>query len=399
MIWLTLFIPIFAIIALLNNRKVVLWEHLILFGVPAIAIIISYFVALSTLIVDNEYWNGYVTSATYYQSWQEWDHQTCYRSCNCHQVCTGSGDDRRCHEVCSQCPYDCSHCDDHAERWEASDNLGSSWNITPATFETWAAIWGNRVFVELNRHINYHNGVFQTCGRDGDAFRTTFVGDSTKIIPVVLEKHYANKAQTTFKPVDTAKIQEYELFNYPVYDRFRYNPVLGLNDAKVSRNLAIWNAKLGKIKQVHMLLLVFHNQSIEAAKYQEQFWKGGNKNEFILAVNIDKACDWDSTLPGISCRDTIQWAKVISWTDQRGLKTQVENAVLRMCFDKDIDYIAIIDTMAQKVQSQFIRKNWHAFDAIKVQPSHKAIIITMILTVFITASVAAFILFNDVERS
>lgn len=397
MIWFDLLIPITAIVVLWSNiicktrDKIVGWEYAILFGTPCIAIIISYFIAVGSQKVDVEYWNGFITSATYTQSWQEWDHRTCYRDCNCHQVCTGSGEDRRCRQECSRCPYDCSHCDDHSETYSASDNLGNSWSITPATFETWASLWGNRVFIDMNRHINYHTDFFgNTCGRDGDAYKTTYVNGSENILPVVIPKHYSNKIQTTFKPVDTSRVREFELFDYPVYDRFNYNPVLGLNNHQVSRRLANWNARLGNAKQVHMLLLVYRNQPIEAANLQEQYWKGGNKNEFILTMSVGR--------PVNDTVDFIQWAKVISWTDQRGLKAQVENTVSNMRFDRDIDYVAIVDTMALKVKDQFIRKNWHAFDNIKVRPSKTAETTTFILTLLVTIGISFFIIFNNVDR-
>jgi len=398
MIWFALLIPAVIVVLLWSDliygtrKKIVGWEYALLFGTPGLAIVISYLIAVSSQQVDTEYWNGFITSATYTQSWQEWDHETCYRDCNCHQVCTGSGEDRRCRQECSRCPYDCSHCDNHPEVYRASDNLGNTWSITPATFETWAGLWGNRVFIDMNRHINYHTDFFgNTCGRDGDAFKTTYNGGTENILPVVLQKHYSNKIQTTFKPVDTSKVREFELFDYPVYDRFNYNPVLGLNDPRVSRRLANWNARLGNAKQVHMLLLVYHNQPIEAAKWQEEYWKGGNKNEFILAMSVGRPAD-DTV-------DFIQWAKIISWTDQRGLRAQLESVVSGMHFEKDIDYVAIVDTMAVRVKAQFIRKNWHAFDKIKVRPSKTAEAITWILTLIITAGVGCFIVFNDVKRT
>jgi len=207
---------------------------------------------------------------------------------------------------------------------------------------------------------------------------------------VVLQKHYSNKIQTTFKPVDTSKIREFELFDYPVYDRFNYNPVLGLNNHLVSWRLANWNARLGNAKQVHMLLLVYHNQPIETAKWQERYWKGGNKNEFILAISVGR--------PAEDTVDFIQWAKVISWTDQRGLKAQLESTISRMRFENGINYIAVVDTMAVRVKNQFIRKNWHAFDNIKVRPSETAVIVTWILTLFISVGVGCFVVFNGVDK-
>jgi hypothetical protein len=395
-IWIALLLPVFAALFLMTTakNKVVLWEYLLLL-VPVTSVIVSYFIALGVRQVDTEYWNGYVNSATYYQSWQTWVHRTCYRNVNCRQVCSGSGESRSCHEVCDRVPYDCSYCADHSEEWTASDNLGSTWNITPTTFDTWAQSWSNRSFVELNRPINYHNGFLVTCGRDGDAYRTVFNNDSSKIVPVTLTKHYINKIQTTFQKVDTSEVTQYELFNYPTYDRFSYNPVLGLNDIRVSNRLAQWNARLGQQKQVHMLLLVFRDQPIEAAEHQSQYWKGGNKNEFILAVGERKDCMWDSTGIAVPCRDIIEWAKVISWTDQRDLKQHVESAVLNM---HGIDYFAIVDTMAANVKQSFVRKNWHTFDNIKVEPSRTAAIVTLILSILVTVTIGIYVVANGTTK-
>jgi hypothetical protein len=397
MIWWALIIPLVAVISLLTSKKIVLWEYLILFGIPSVAIVITYFISLSARQIDTEYWNGYVNSAIYYQSWQTWDRETCYKNVNCHEVCTGSDENKICSEHCDRVAYDCSHCDNYPEEWEASDNLGNEWRITSATYETWANMWHNKVFVELNRHIEFNTGLFGGCGKDGDAYRVTYNNDTNKIIPVVIGKHYINKVQTTYKELDTSIINEYELFNYPIYDRFNYNPVLGINDFKVSKRLANWNAILGKSKQVHMLLLVFHNKTIEAAEYQEKYWRGGNKNEFILTVGVNKVCEWDSTLPGISCGDIIQWAKVISFTDQRGLKSKIESIVSNM--KNNIDYKAIVDTMAINVSKSFIRKDWDYYDSISVQPSKTAIIITYIITFIFTGGIVLFVLFNDINRT
>jgi hypothetical protein len=137
-----------------------------------------------------------------------------------------------------------------------------------------------------------------------------------------------SKSVFNFAEVDSEDVKAYKLFKYPHNVEFNYNPILGFYDPKASLKLQKYNAQIGSWKQVHMLILVFKDQPVKAAIMQEGYWKGGNKNEFILCMGI---------------RDTsISWAKVISWTEVDELKIRVEKEVQGMPLNmtKIVDYMA-----------------------------------------------------------
>lgn len=348
---------------------------MILFLIPLIAIIVSYFVSINSQTKDTEYWNSYLTKATYFESWETYDYQICTR-----ETCSGSGKNRTCHTE----TYDCSQCDRYPEHWVAYDNIGESYKITRSHFEKLCKIWGNKSFRDMNRHID-HSGL---CGKDGDAYETKFSGEFNLIQPVCVQHKYENRIQCSksvfnFKPVDSADSAKYDLFRYPNYESmgiFNYNPMLGWSGKDAVDRLRKWNAKLGASKEVHMMVLVFIGKPIEAAYFQERLWGGGNKNEFILCI-------------GANNQKKIQWAHVISWTEKEILKKGLAQKVMDMPFDM----VAIVDTMATNVHNQFIRKKFADFNYIKIRPTNNAILITFIITLIITLGIALFAVLNHFD--
>lgn len=346
------------------------WEYVALFVVPLIGIVISYFVSVSAQTMDTEYWNTYITHATYFEYWESYVKKTCSRRVSCGKDCTKT-------EF-----YDCSYCDRNPEYWEAYDNIGGAYHISRTQFEELCKIWGNRVYQNLHRDIHYHG----LCGKDGNAYNTKFNGDFDLLQPLVLKRTYENRVQCSrsvfnFEPVDSSEIRLYGLYKYPDYvDMFHYTPIVGTYDGPASNRLRKWNALLGSSKQVHMLVLVYINKPVESVSYQERFWKGGNKNEFILCI-------------GINNQKEVQWSRVISWTEQERLKNELASKIMGMPFELTM----IVDTMATMVKSQFIRKKFSDFSYIKIQPTGKAVVITFIVTILITIGISIFSVLNPFD--
>jgi hypothetical protein len=161
---------------------------------------------------------------------------------------------------------------------------------------------------------------------------------------------------------------------------FNYNPMLGWSDRKAVDRLRKWNSKLGAMKQVHMMVLVFIGKPVEAAIHQERLWGKGNKNEFILCIGIDN-------------QKNIDWAYVISWTDVEILKHGLAQTVMGMPFDM----VAIVDTMAAQVRSRYRRKEFADFSYIKVRPTMRATIITYLITLLLTVGVSVFVVLNPFD--
>ncbi|RLG45586.1 MAG: hypothetical protein DRN81_01330 [Thermoproteota archaeon] len=223
---------------------------------------------------------------------------------------------------------------------------------------------------------------------DGDAYVTVYDKIFEHTVPVVKQHAYKNKVQSSksvfnFEPVDTAQIRKYSLYEYPNYEAmgiFDYNPVMGIVDQKVTNQLRWHNAHMGATWKVNMMLLVFHNQPIRAAFLQEQYWKRGNKNEFILCLGHSGG--------------KITWAKVISWTDKKMIMKTVEQKARMMDYD---DLVSIVDMMANEVKTgNFTYKKFEEdFEYINVQPTFKAVMIAMIVTLFLTLIICTISIFNN----
>lgn len=365
MIWFALLIPVAAIIilAVAFTRKMVWWEYLLMFGIPVMAIALGKAISVSSQNMDTEFWNSYVVNATYEEPWNEYIHRTCTRSypCGKNQTCTQS--------------YDCSYVDYHPARWWMTDNLGETHFISKAMFEALCRDWANRVFVDRRRA--YHS-------IDGDAYTTTYpAGDFDKLLPLCIKHRYENRVQCSkslfnFMDIDSLTKAQYKLFDYPPANGLNYNPILGIKDPQASIRLQRYNGLYGSSKFVHMLILVYTDLPQTAALAQESYWRGGNKNEFILCIGRQGT--------------KIQWAKVISWTDQHELKLEV----VRKVRDLDtLNLVQVVDLMAKAVNAKFTMKYFDDFSYLKVEPTDKAVAITFIITLVLTVALAFFCVRNE----
>ena len=391
-IWLCLIIPVLAVLtlAIFFNRKMVWWEYLLMFGVPVIAIVIAKIAVEKTATADREFWNSYVTYVDYTEEWSTWDDETCSRQV-CHTDCSGSGENRTCTENCHTEYYDCSHCDNHPPTWVATDNLGKTYGISQQMFEDLCIRWGNRTFVDMNRFIDHHF----LCGQDGDGYRTVFDNTFEHTQPICVVHFYENRVQASqsvfnFQKVDLTDIKKYGLYGYEYNsDIFNYNPIMGIADPVASKRLNWWNAKLGAMKKVHMLILVFTDQPRDAGDLQESYWCSGNKNELVLCIGINK-------------ERMVQWTKVFSWTEVDRLKLDVERTTYMMFSDtgtgRPLNMVQVVDTMATMVQRSFVKKSFKDFSYLSVEPSGKALLITFIVTLVISAGLGVFCCMNDYEE-
>lgn len=368
LIYFCFIIPIVAIIflALKFSKSMAWWEYLLVLGVPAIAIIFAKVLSVTSQTMTPEIWNTYLTKATYYEPWNEWIHKECCSTCKDKD---GNSYECNCH--------DCSYVQYHPARWEATDDAGRETYIDESFYNQLCALWGNKTFEELNRH--YHS-------RDGDAYNTLRDTVFAHVISRTTTHTYENRVKCSksvfnFAEVDSEDVKAYGLYDYPPNSEFNYNPILGFYDPKASKKLQQHNGVLGSWKQVHMMILVFKDQPIQAALMQEGYWKGGNKNEFILCIGI---------------KDTaIDWAKVISWTEVDELKIRVEKDVMGMPLNME----QIVDYMAGQVRAKFQRKHFREFSYIDVEPTMTAIWITFIVTLLITIGVSIFAVKNDFEHN
>ena len=85
------------------------------------------------------------------------------------------------------------------------------------------------------------------------------------------------------------EVKQYGLYEYPNFRGYYCPSILGAGEnlSKGNRHLDVQNAKMGKDKEVRMWVLVYQNQPIQSAILQQNYWKGANKNEFVVCVGTD----------------------------------------------------------------------------------------------------------------
>lgn len=316
MIYLLILLPIIAANVVYwyfrKNKKLNLGDedrgvlYLMLLTVPTILTVITIFTMDHTIryskISDTEYWSFYYSKIRHLDRWNEYIHRTCTR-----MIRDSRGNTRT--ET-----YDCSYVEYHPERWILVDNGGNEIYTSKEYFDSIKTLWNTKpIFVDMHR--NYYTV-------DGDAQEYYWDQLGQHLITYSLEMPYINKikgTQTAFRLRDVSKEEAklLGLFDYPgisgpnMYEQ-EQNPILGFNPGKeVIKKFTNFNAREGSRKKIRVFVLVFkEGQGPEIAEEQKNYWQGGNKNELVICVGIDKSTH------------EVKWADCFSWQDDVTLDTR-----------------------------------------------------------------------------
>jgi hypothetical protein len=323
---------------------------------------------------DVEYWGGYVTSATFTEEWNEKVSCRHPKYCTDHRTCKDSNG--RSYDCSSryQCgnehAYDVDH---HPNQWVMEDSNGKDHGISQGRYRELVARFGNETFVEMNRR-------FHTI--DGDAYKTVYpYEDREKAVVIVTDHTYENRvavSDSIFNYQEVKPEDRKDIFEYPQIAGL-YAPALlvkgnhkFISDPKeATRNLDYINAFLGRAKQVRVWVLVFPvGTSLEVAKKQEAYWKGGNKNELVICVSPKE----DGSLA---------WVSVFSWMKSTELGIEIREHLMQEFEKKPLNFQEFGNWLYGKVEKQFVRKPFAEFSYITVEPPLPVVITVWIVTILL----------------
>lgn len=367
--WFALLIPIIAggVVYKLHPHRVVWWEAVLPILPPLLLIPLVRQGAIYAVCRDTERWGGWVVSATYYEDWNEYIHRTCTRT-------VGSGNSQRIET------YDCSYVAYHGPEWVIKDSNGQTHAISADTFEHFCAKFGNRKFVDMHRH--YHTN-------DGDSYVTTWPGKDVSFTPVFTEHSYVNQILGTHGVLgfpDVKDPKQLGLYEYPPWANLFHDPaVLGNapGSPRADEILQRANAKLGAKKELRMWLLLFHDKPLRTGVDQESYWQGGNKNEFVVCLGLNR-------------QHQIQWCYPFCWipdgnTSNTELKVNVRNFAMTQP-----QLPAFAEYMAAQADRHFVRKEFDKELAyVHVDCPMWAMILIYVLTSLATGLVAYVVVHNE----
>lgn len=369
-IWLALIVPfLFSLFLSIKYKHKVIWQELLIpIGACVLLIIIFKSIGTYSLVKDYEYWGGYVKEVRHYEDWNEYIHQTC-------EDCSTDSDGNT---TCTT--YDCSYVDYHPEEWHAYDNNGIYFSINKKLYNKLVKQFDNISFVDLERHY-YTN--------DGDMYGSIWDG-KYKSFEFCATKHtYENKVQASnsifnYPNVDEEEISQYKLYNYPEITSWNKLPtIIGYKeykqDEELSKKFDWLNGILGKDKQVKVWVLLYKDAPRQVGLLQEALWKGGNKNEFNIAISLDK-------------NNNIQWCHVFSWTEVQILKVDTRTFVEGM---EKLDLYKLVGFLYKNIDAKWKRKEFKDFDYLTVEPPFWCIIITFVVTFVVSFISSIWIVKNE----
>lgn len=382
-IWWAVCIPVVTalILAIGWARKTVWWELLVPIGVSLALIAGFKWSAETTQTRDTEYWGGWVVQAEYEEPWNK--KVDCRHEITCtHKVLRPrinmDGDiklkwvKQHDHDGYEH-PFDVV---DYAPQWSMTLSDGRTLPIDAVRFEALATTFDSRVFVELNRPSHTVNG---------DRWVATWNGGNGTMEPTTTLHTYENRVQAAsslfnFPEVDP---KQYGLFDYPeIQGIYKCPSILGNGgstrdaaDALLSR----LNGRLGALKQVRLWILVFVDQPKEAGEAQEAYWKGGNKNEFTIAISVNK-------------QGEVLWCRVISWTPMEDLKRDAHDFVMQQ---GTLDCVKIVEWLQPAIEARFVRKQFKDFSRLTVDPPLWAVILTYVVTLLVNIGLSFWIVQNE----
>jgi hypothetical protein len=378
-IWGAAFVPVVTVIVLLLffRHKTVWFEFLIPVVVSLIMIGVCKSCTEGIATQDTEYWGSYGVRATYYEDWNE--KVPCRHPKYCTRAVTRTDANGNTYTTMEtyQCGYEHSYdVDYHPEIWMISDNLGGSYFIPKSKYTSLVNRWGPEKFRDLRRH--YHTN-------DGDSYYTTWNKEDHTIEPIVRTHTYENRVQASTSIFNYPEVEDptvFGLYDYPETKGLTCRSVLGGGHDAANRHLDIWNAKLGKPKQVRMWMLMFVDQPLLAAQEQEAYWKGGNKNEVVVCLGLDK-------------QSNLQWCHVFSWSESETMKVRIRTEIVSL---EKFDSLKAAQIMTTNIQKDFKRKEFADFSYLTVEPPIKYVIMTYLLTILVNVGISAFVILNDIKE-
>lgn len=381
MIWYALIIPILAAVIgwVLFKNKIVWWEILIPVAGSALFILISYYTMKSITLKDVEY-NGYiVTEARYYEAWETWRKKTCS-----YTYSTGSGKTRTTHTVY----YDCSYCDYNSEYYVMINSNGDEIRISEAKYKALIKQWkADPKFVELNRDINYHG----SCGKDGDMYRIVWNRDINSSITTTSTKSFSNilkcnHSAFNYPNIEKDKAKASGLYEYPEIGHYEYQPsVVGIQNlnsksrAKIIKTLDYINGAYGRKYKMKVFTLFYKNRDIDTAFQQEAYWDGGNQNEIVVCIGLDKL-------------GNIDWVKPFSWCDDKRVLIDIREDLMEAPIK---DEKAFYNAYMNAIKSHWHYKSFKDFNYLSFEPTSGQLWFVYILTIIISIGTVWWAVVNE----
>lgn len=353
------------------KKNVTTWEWLALVGSSIVFTIIVYFASKAISQQDTEYLGGYVTEIKHYDDWNERVRKT--REVPC-------GTDKDGHtKYCTETYYVTEY---HPEYWVMITTLDKfEQRIKKETFERFKKRLNSpEIFIDMHRHY-YTN--------DGDAQSHKWLGTRNTIIPVTEEHSYHNPMKNSnsifrYSEIDKDSAKVLGLYDYPKFSLYNQNPIIGCKATDRSKEqLNYVNAMFGAKYQFRCYILVYPaEKGLVISEMQKGYWQGGNKNELIVCLGVNKNSE-------------VEWCNAFSWCDEPWLEVETRSWFSKHTKLNLYEYGVWLE---RNVPTKWKRKEFKDFDYIQSSLPAGAKWVIFVLTMVFCIGFSVFVVENWEDR-
>ena len=275
----------------------------------------------------------------------------------------------------------------HPDVWVMPLNTGIGTYISPEVYNHYRAKWRTPEHWINPPHYNCVSGgggqLYEWNGVYEDAATHTYKG---------LYVNYIANSNSIFRKERLIKedIKRYGLIDYPKIEKQYLEQEVVLRSPKLpewvqfspksQRAFQLINAFAGNKHQIHIFVLVFDAaQGITTAFKQQAYWKGGNKNEFVVCLGVDFSQIDPQKSVSENPHPTIKWCKAFSWCDVPQLESATESYFIE---NKELNLLAYAKWLREHI-GLWKRKEFKDFQYLGVRlSSGRKAIVAAVTTLF-----------------
>jgi hypothetical protein len=270
------------------------------------------------------------------------------------------------------------------------DNIGRKFEIARSKYNELKVRWkATPQRVELNRAIRYRG----SCGKDGDMFKIHWDKKEITSESTTTTQSYENRikgAHTVFSYEEVTEEEKkvYGIHEYPNVKGYSHKSVLGLDSLThftsgdvryIQKMVEYLNGYWGPKRHGRIWVLFYDGIPSIAGNYQEWAWEGGNDNEIVICIGLERGTK------------KINWVKPFSWSPNRKIIPLMRDEINSI---KVLNGYTLFNAI-NKHMAVYERKDFKEFDYLTIDPPKWAIITTYIATLLITVVVCFWAVNNE----
>lgn len=209
----------------------------------------------------------------------------------------------------------------HPEKYYFTTNLGTDHSFNRSFFEDVRNLW------EVVRHNDvWHGseisgGARYGCHYDYFDVRGSDENRAQRVWTITEPHKYTNKIRNSnsifrFERIGKKEAFALDLIDYPRITNFDAPTILSDRydvPEYVERQFRLFNSVSAPEAEMHLFVLLFDasKQGVNIVEKQRAYWHGGNKNEFVVCLGVEKG--------------ETKWAKTFSWADEPVLEVKTDD--------------------------------------------------------------------------